>query len=69
MSPSIAFNRTSVELKQKLGIESTRELWTFNRTSVELKHAIDGQGFNKIDTFNRTSVELKRARLTERTAP
>ena len=56
----VTFNRTSVELKLKIGDVNGRVTKAFNRTSVELKHDHTNALTHKGEyAFNRTSVELK----------
>ena len=55
----VAFNRTSMELKQHNPNNATDNLTPFNRTSMELKHRIRDECYFEGVAFNRTSMELK----------
>ena len=55
-----SFNRTSLELKQCMLLDSLNRLPPFNRTSLELKHASTiSRAAQSPSAFNRTSLELK----------
>ena len=58
----LSFNRTIVELKLKLGVESGAVHPAFNRTIVELKQNSTLKPSIKMLTFNRTIVELKQGK-------
>ena len=65
-SPPSSFNRTSMELKQRIGLFLCQLPENpFNRTSMELKHGIHECSIPilRITPFNRTSMELKPKRL------
>ena len=54
-----SFNRTTMELKQKVGRRRHRRQPTFNRTTMELKpHLAIGPHADR-SPFNRTTMELK----------
>ena len=55
----MAFNRTSLELKQRIAGSLNPGVSTFNRTSLELKLFFHKHEKKWTFSFNRTSLELK----------
>ena len=54
------FNRTTMELKQNIGLVEKTIVVAFNRTTMELKQAsYFAPNKSKASSFNRTTMELK----------
>ena len=56
----VGFNRTFMELKHLLGMNTWQYLTCFNRTFMELKQCIHDDFDDNLNCFNRTFMELKR---------